>query len=89
MVFGNLPSHKLVMVYDTGLDRVTVSYNRRTDDPSLTFVLQISEDLLTWRDASPDISGEVAVPLSAGMERVIAIFDGMDLAAFFRVQVAY
>jgi len=88
-VYGDLPAHELVIVYDAGLERVTVSYNRRTNDSSLTYVLEISNDLLSWQDASPDVSGEVMVPLSAGMERVIAIFDGVDLSAYFRIHVAY
>ena len=89
-VSGTIADHELVVVYEPSLEQVSVSYNRRTNDPTLVYVLEVSFDSMqTWQDASPWITGRDAVPLRPDIERAIDIFTGLGSNAYFRVRVFY
>jgi hypothetical protein len=48
--------------------RVVLRYQRRTDDPRLTYRLQASTDLRTWSNSGMMIEGESVVAINAQME---------------------
>ena len=87
-VYGDRAGHEVVVQYGPGVDQVSVSYNRRTDDASLVYVVEVSDDLASgWQDAGALMILEETVPLPGHMERATAVFSGLGTHKFFRIRV--
>jgi hypothetical protein len=54
----------------TAPGRVVLRYQRRTNDPRLTYRLQTSTDLRTWSNTGMMIEGESVVAINAETESV-------------------
>lgn len=68
-----------------------IEYERRANDPSITFTLEASTDLQTWFDPSAFIISETAVPAATESEWVTVLLPPMvpGNARFFRVKASW
>jgi Putative Ig domain len=70
--------------------QILVSYNRRTNDPRITYFLETSQDMLSWSVVDPLAQPESTQILSSGIERVTtALSTPNPEAGFFRVRIVY
>ena len=81
----------VIMITPGGADELVISYNRRTNDPALTYVLQgtLSLSPADWQDIRTLVVGESVVPAGEGMETVhqTVRVEAAGPVMFFRVTV--
>ena len=67
-----------------------LDYERRANDPAITFSIEASTDLQTWSDASASILSETAAPAAAESEWVTAVLrPAPEKTRFFRVKASW
>ena len=92
-VFGSDPNvfntadHILSLTAASAGGNKVITYRRRSNDPSLTFVIQRSTDLQNWTDCTPDIVSQLMVPVTAEVEDVTVTLAVTGDTLFFRVVV--
>src|SRR5262249_62391099 len=82
----------LTITQGPGLDRITASYAHRTDDPSLTYQLEWSMDLVTWTYDPTIIESQSTEAITSNLEMVklqVHSVTTQTSCLFFRVKVVY
>ncbi len=93
-LFGSDPdsiadgSRNISIVTQDQSGQLTISYIRRTDDPSLTYWVESSSGLVAWVDAGAPVQSDV-ISLLNGTERVTLVFNTQGTKGFLRVKVSY
>ena len=93
-VFGSDPDdandglENISLIIQEQAGTLTISYIRRTDDPSLSYRIERSVDLMTWVDAGAPVQSD-EISLLNGTERVTLVFNTQGTKGFLRVVVEY
>ena len=71
-----------------GSGNMELSYDRRSNDPALAFILQCSFDLLTWTDCTGAVINQSATPLDAETEHLVLVVRVQvgDPRLFYRIK---
>jgi hypothetical protein len=78
LVPNNDSDHLLALEPDPATGTLKVSHNGRSDDPTLLYMLEKSNDMVTWKNVAEGISSRSATPLSVGIERAVLVIDISD-----------
>lgn len=90
--FAGDPNEKdapgVVAIQSDGAGNAMLTYDRRSNDPGLVFILQSSADLVFWADFAGVVVSEVATPLDAESEHMVLQVEiqAGDPMLFYRIR---
>ncbi len=79
--------HILNIRIDSGTGNIVIVYRRRSNDPSLNFVIEKSTDLQTWTECSALFVSESVQMLSAEAEEATVTLAAPGSKCFFHIKV--
>ncbi|MFA7174825.1 MAG: M6 family metalloprotease domain-containing protein [Kiritimatiellia bacterium] len=84
---NNTANHILEIQRGSNASIIVIAYRRRSNDPSLHFVVEKSTDMRIWSDCSPWIIMQTQQPLSAeAVEERVTMISSLG-RCFFRIKV--